>query len=239
MTTLVFVHGLGTGSQAWAPQVTHFGERYQVVTPDLPGFGDTEGEFSFASAENHLATVVDELGSDDVVLVGLSLGALVALHYALRFPDRVKGLVLVAGFASLPEELRNQQAAMIGELEGLPLEAAGVVVEQLTANVPEEFRSDARAALRRFTPSSLATLFREVSNYDTTSACAGFTRPTLVAYGSQDSLNEPLCRDLAQRLPGAVTQVIADAGHVANLDAPAAFDAMLDGFLAILSLRTE
>jgi 3-oxoadipate enol-lactonase len=231
MKTIVLLHGLGTGSGAWQPQVNYFADRCHVITPDLRGFDETGGTFTFESAVAHVSQVITEHGVDEVVLCGLSLGALVALKYALENASQVESLVLVAGFASLPPELKRQQLAAASQIEALPSEAMASLIEQLSANVASAFRSGAQEALRGFTPGTLAALFREVSDYDVTSQRVGFTRPTLVAWGSDDALNVPLSQDLAGQIPTSTTHVILNAGHVANLDAPEAFNAMLDEFI--------
>jgi pimeloyl-ACP methyl ester carboxylesterase len=233
MNPIVFLHGVGTGAKAWTPQIDCFSPHYEVVALDLPGFGENQGDFSFARALTDLEVAVHNLNRP-VVVVGLSLGALVALRFALSHSETVAGLVTVAGFASLPEEIRVQQRGLAEELERMPSDAGGVVSEQLCAQVPKIYRGDAQKALRGFTPSRFARLFRGVAEFDVGDQCAQFTKPTLVVWGSDDALNAPLCRDLSERLVNATTCTIPAAGHVVNLDAPDAFNAALEEFFSTL-----
>jgi pimeloyl-ACP methyl ester carboxylesterase len=233
MNPIVFLHGVGTGAKAWTPQIEYFWPHYEVVAPDLPGFGENQGEFSFARALSDLEVVVHDVNRR-VIVVGLSLGALVALRFALSHSETVAGLVTVAGFASLPEEIRVQQRGLAEELERMPSDAGAAVSEQLCAQVPEIYRDDARKALRGFTPLGFAQLFREVAEFDVRDQCAPFKKPTLVVWGDDDALNAPLCRDLSERLVNATTRTIPTAGHVVNLDAPDAFNAVLEEFFSTL-----
>ena len=97
---LVFLHGIGTGPEAWQPQVEAFGGERTVVAPEVPL------ELVRACAQ------LDELEETELLdLCGLSWGALVALRYALERPERVRSLTVTAGFTSLPLPLRLVQVA--------------------------------------------------------------------------------------------------------------------------------
>ena len=102
--TLVFVHGLVGDSGDFESQVSYFAERYRTLAIDLPGAGDSGANrkhWTMESFGEDVATVVEHLGFDRVVLVGHSLGGNVVIEAALRLGDRVKGLVLVSSFRSL------------------------------------------------------------------------------------------------------------------------------------------
>ena len=94
---LVFLHGIGTGPEAWQPQVERFSHEREVLTPRVPL------DLAQAAAE------LDELVTEPSDLCGLSWGGLVALRYALAHPDRVRTLTVCAGLAYLPAPLRALQ----------------------------------------------------------------------------------------------------------------------------------
>lgn len=236
---LLLLHGMGTGADAWRPQLVALSGRWHVLAPDLPGFGGSAGPFSVGAAADLARELLDARATGQAAVCGLSLGALVALDLSLSRPGRVAGLVAVAGFAYLPERLRADQAAFAAMLRGLPDEAAAGVTEQLVGAVPPAHRQAARAALVGFVPRTLADVVEEASAFDVRDACPGFDRPALVAWGARDSANAPLGDDLAARLPGAARHVVPDAGHVANLDAAEAFTAMLDRFMGEAASRPD
>jgi 3-oxoadipate enol-lactonase len=103
--TLVFLHGMGTGPEAWRPQVDAFTSSRRVLTPAL----ELSAEFSIAAEARRLWHLTE---STPVDLCGLSLGALVALRASLDEPDHVRRLALCAGFAALPPSLRALQAVL-------------------------------------------------------------------------------------------------------------------------------
>jgi 3-oxoadipate enol-lactonase len=97
---LVLLHGIGTGPEAWRPQVDAFRSSRDVVAPPVaPALGRAVAE-------------LDALGLETADYCGLSWGSLVALRYAIERPRRVSRLVLTAGFAALPTHLRVLQEVM-------------------------------------------------------------------------------------------------------------------------------
>jgi 3-oxoadipate enol-lactonase len=188
-STLVFLHGMGTGPEAWQPQVEAFSSSRRVLTPRLP----LDADFQIGAEAARIWQIADSTPTD---VCGLSLGALVALRAALDEPQRVRRLVLCAGFSALPRSLRALQAV---------LGAAS--------------RTSARA------------IFREGRRFDVTRELDRLTMPALVLVGERDRPNRRLSRALADRLPDAQFRLIEGAGHVANVDAPEAFNEALRSFL--------
>lgn len=137
---LVLLHGLGTGARGWAPQIDALSGHRLVLAPYFPGYGGSRATFSIDTACEALLTLLDERGLTVVDLAGLSLGAIVALEFALRQPARVRRLVLCGGFAKLSTQLRSQQDAAAAALARMPEDAAGEVITNLVAGVPTRHR---------------------------------------------------------------------------------------------------
>ena len=96
---LVLIHGGGEGSRAWLQNLEDLCNHYTVYLPDLPGFGYSQpmGEdFSIPEFVEFVKGFSSNLGLERPYLVGHSIGGGVALHYALRFPQEIKKLVLVS-----------------------------------------------------------------------------------------------------------------------------------------------
>ena len=94
--TLVFIHGVGLNRNVWQPQVDYFANRYQVLTYDILGHGDShrpdEGVTLNAYAEQ-LAHLLDHLQMGQVSVIGHSMGALISVAFALTYPEKVHKLV--------------------------------------------------------------------------------------------------------------------------------------------------
>lgn len=93
---MVLLHALGDTRADWAPVSAAFAERFRVYAPDLRGHGDSArpGEYSFGLMRDDVAGLLDEIGVDEVTLVGHSMGGVVAYLLAMQKPERVTRLVV-------------------------------------------------------------------------------------------------------------------------------------------------
>ena len=105
-TTLVFLHGSWNDGSQWLPLTKRLSQFYHCLVPDLLGFGESERPNLHYSVELQvecLAEYLEALKLRQVYLIGYSLGAWIATSYALRFPDQVKGLILLSPEGVQPE----------------------------------------------------------------------------------------------------------------------------------------
>jgi pimeloyl-ACP methyl ester carboxylesterase len=114
---VVLLHGLGSTAQDWLPVARLLAKRYRVTLVDLPGHGMSPmpEPFSLERAQEALDQALRETSDQAVILVGHSLGGLVAASEALRHPERVRGLVLIET-ALKPQVTPEQRAQLEGEL---------------------------------------------------------------------------------------------------------------------------
>ena len=221
MAPLVFLHGMGTGPSAWAPQLEALGRDCEVLVPDL----------ALLYARGLTATVqeVRRLIAEraPVDLCGLSLGALTALAIASARRGDVRRLALCAGFARLPRALRLQVRAIALAARVVPKSLAH---RQLVADLPEPHRSRALAEIAALSPRRLSRLMREAAGFEV--EAESITAPVLVLCGARDEANRPLASALAEALPNARLEFVPNAGHVANLDNPTYFTGLLAEFFS-------
>lgn len=98
---LVIIHGGGDGARAWLRNAEELSKYYSVYVPDLPGFGLNQSANDKFHLPEFVAFIEDfscALGIERFHLVGHSIGGGIALHYALKFPQKVEGLVLVSSW---------------------------------------------------------------------------------------------------------------------------------------------
>jgi pimeloyl-ACP methyl ester carboxylesterase len=251
---LVFVHGLSGCWPNWLEQMAVFGADHRVVAMDLPGFGHSPGEAGEVSMHGY-AQLLDELleglGIERATLVGNSMGGLISAELAASVPARVERLVLVspAGISTYRNRLTTRTMPAVRRLEQvLALGAAW------TASHSEELASRPRlrdvvlkgvVAHPRRLPGPLAaeqirgagtdgflSALEATLDFDLRPRLPLISCPTLIAWGTKDRLIT--VRDaprFAEAIPGAREVIFEDTGHMAMLEQPARFNALLRDFL--------
>ena len=245
---VVLAHGLAGSARNWRPQLRALRPAFRAIAFDARGHARSAapGEASAYRLEQLVAdlgrVLAAEAGPGRAVVGGLSLGAAVALRFALAQPERVRGLVLAAhpghrqdgGFAAVAEDF----AAAI-ETDGL--EAAGErFVWGPGSGLDPQAAKLVRAGFLEHPGHALAALLREaiaalepVSSLAT--ALSRLAVPTLVIVGEDDTPSRAASQTLGELLPEARLVVVPGAGHVVNLARPDAFNEALLDFLGGLA----
>lgn len=228
MSTFVLVHAFGSGPRAWRPQVAALGGEHRVVTPELPGHGDTPGPLTLAHAS---AIVQDAIAAapEPVHLVGISGGGTVALLAALAVPERVAGLV-VSGASVRPGQGDAVQRAVMGLLPAGVL--VGMFKGMYSGGGRGEYLPTAVEDLRAAGKPTLLAGLRELGRIDLLPRLGEITVPALVVSGEKDKPNVANARQIAAAIPGAELRLIPGAGHLWNLERPELFSRMLADFAA-------
>ena len=245
---VVLLHGFPLDLTMWVSQQQTLGSLYRVISPDLRGHGRTaapEGIYTIDGMADDVVETLDALGlTQPVVVGGLSMGGYLALSIAARYPDRVRGLMLMntrAG-ADTPETARVREDLAI-QVEALD-SAEPVVATMLPkmfggstrANRPEVV-AQVREVMSRTQPRTIASTLRGMAvRPDRTGQLGQIAVPTLVMAGSDDAMI-PLAEShaMAQAIPGAELVMVADSGHLAPLENPAVANAAMMRFLGSLA----
>ena len=245
-TPLVLLHAFPLDGRMWAPQVDGLAGTYQVVVPDLRGFGAARDqaveEAGMDLLADDLARLLDDRGLDRVVLGGLSLGGYVALALMRRHADRVSGLVLLDTKATADgDQARKDRLEMA---ERVLVEGNGFVPEAMLPKLlGETSRRERPQVVERVTelileqdPRAIAGAQRGMAaRPDSTGLLASITVPTLVLTGEEDQATPPeQGRELAAGIPGARFLLVEEAGHLSNLEQPEIVNEALLDFLAPL-----
>jgi len=248
---LVALHGfVGSGADFDALQDGYgasSGPPLDWTTPDLPGHGGNLPPYAAAYTVPAMAgSVAAHLRSltDPAVLLGYSMGGRVALRVALDWPGLLAGLVLIGAHPGIDDELQRAaraaedtaRAARIREI-GAPAfceEWSRVPLIATQRRAPEPFRS--AMAARRATNDTLGlALAAEVGGTGSMEPMGprlgDLAIPTLLMVGAHDSKYRALLPDMLAALPRSEPATIADAGHAAHLERPAAAAQRLARFL--------
>jgi pimeloyl-ACP methyl ester carboxylesterase len=251
---IVFVHGLSGSWQNWLEQLPVFAREYRVIAFDLPGFGQSPmpaERISIAGYARLVDALLDELQVPRAVVVGNSMGGFIGAELAISFPERVERLVLVSAAGLSVEHQRDDRA--LGVLKRLEarLAAWGGWIGSRADNLARRARY--RRALMHIVaahPDRLpAALVAEqlrgsgkpgfvdaldaLTSYPIRDRLPRISCPTLIVWGEQDRL-VPVrdAYEFEQLIPHSRRVIYADTGHVAMLERPAAFNALLEDFMA-------
>jgi pimeloyl-ACP methyl ester carboxylesterase len=245
-TPLVLLHAFPLDGRMWAPQVEALAGTYQVIVPDLRGFGAARDqaveEAGMDLLADDLLRLLDDRGLDRVVLGGLSLGGYVALAFLRHHADRVSGLVLLDTKASADGDQARADRLKMAErvlAEGNDF-VPEVMLPRLLGETSREHRPEVvekvTGLIREQTPEAIAGAQRGMAaRAATTDVLATITVPTLVVTGEEDAVTGPeIGRDLAAGIPGARFLLVEEAGHLVNLEQPEIVNEALLDFLAPL-----
>jgi 3-oxoadipate enol-lactonase len=243
---IVFLHGFPHRRTMWASQIGALAEQARCITMDLQGFGESApgDSVSMDTYADDVIALLDERKVDRAVICGLSMGGYVALALWRRHPERVRGLVLMdtkAG-ADTPEAAEKRrgmiaQARERGSAAVADAMITGMVGKSTRAKCPEVVDAVHRMLESAPVPGIIGALEAMINRPDSTPTLATIDVPTLIIVGAEDTLTPPKeAEAMHEAIAGSRLEVIAGAGHVANLERPAAVNHVLSEFLASILL---
>ena len=251
---IVMLHGLGGTKVSMLPLVPDLAPRYRIIVPDLPGHGESEKvprtDYTPRFYARHIRRLMDVLDVPDAVVVGNSLGGRIALELAVRSPDRVTGLVLLA--AAVPgfraRYVLGFTRVIPSEWGGLPFPSRErwmqMAIRRLFADptqLPEDGFAAAADEFIRVYQSPVARMaffdsLRHVLMEQPRPFWARMAKvrvPALVVWGEEDRLVPiRLGLKLAEVLPRSELLVLPGVGHVPQFEAQAETQRAVEAFLA-------
>jgi pimeloyl-ACP methyl ester carboxylesterase len=240
---VVLIHGVGMARAIWAPQVQALAREFRVISYDMLGHGDSdvppEG-VTLAQYAEQLAGLLDHLALSAANVVGHSMGALVALEFALAYPQRtLRVAALNAVFRRTPE----QRAAVLSRADALASTGLASTIaptlERWFGDPPPAHLQEAAAETARLlgavNPTGYARTYRLFATSDRAHAgrLAELAMPALFFTGEHDLNSSPeMSRAMAQLAPRGRVEVLEGARHMMNVTHPARVNASLRSFLS-------
>ncbi len=237
-TPLVLIHSLGTDLRLWDDLIPHLDPALRVVRLDLRGHGlsaDPAGELALVDFSTDIAALLDHLEIDKAIILGISIGGLIALDFALRNQERVSSLILADTAARIGTTEFWQTRMDTLRAHGMAHLADSILTRwfapDFATRCPVQFQG-------------LRTLFNLNSVTGYTAACAvlrdadlrtevsQITVPALVLCGAQDAATPPdVVQELAESLPSAHFAVLPGSGHTPPIEQPQIMADQINAFL--------
>jgi pimeloyl-ACP methyl ester carboxylesterase len=244
---LVLAHGYGATLDMWSAQIEPFSRNYKVVVYDTRGHGRTEAprDWSSYTADDYIedqCQLMDHLGIDSAYIGGLSMGGMIALQFALTYPQRTKALLLCDTAASNRRLGGNQPEGRLGRAirdfivrDVFPLTFAAARYLPLGAlpqirGAPEGVKSYVRD-MRQHTALGLRGAWHALmTRPDVEDRLGEISVPTLIIVGERDALLAA-SRVMQERIPGCRFVLIRDSPHGTANWRPDAFNKAVLDFL--------
>jgi pimeloyl-ACP methyl ester carboxylesterase len=223
---LVLIHGFPLDHTIWRPLLPHLTSHFDVILPDLCGFGASALPESGCRVDEMAASLGDLLrgiGLPQVFLAGHSMGGYVALSFARQFPQMLLGLGLISTQALADDAEkqagRHKTAAEVAE------QGSGALAEAMSAKLsanPVHAAPLREIILRQPVPGIVNGLKAMASRPDSSDLLPGLSCPVSILHGLADALIAPeRAREMKAALPNATLTELPGVGHMPMLEAPA------------------
>ena len=190
----ILLHGMGQNASSWNETISFLPNTTEIVCPELSDFF-SEGNCYYSKMYTAFCDYCNNF-SEPLNLCGLSLGAVLALNYAIDYPQRVKSLILIAPQYDMPKFLLKVQ------------------------NVLFKFMPESQFKDIGLTKKDFITLTNSMADMDFTSGLEKVSCPVLVLCGEKDNVNKKAAVKVAEKLSKAKFSTIENSGHEVNIDNP-------------------
>lgn len=200
----IFIHGLGQTSASWERTLQGLEVSKEIYCPDLSTILG-EGEISYSQLYSGFSAYCDKI-AEKVNLCGLSLGGVLALHYAAENPKKVNSLILIGTQYRMPKKLLAFQ-------------------NKIFELMPEKMFKEIG-----FGKAGVIALSQSMMDMDFTSELKNIRCPVLLLCGKKDRANRKAAVSMSKELVNSKLVYIENAGHEANTDNPQRLAALINGF---------
>ncbi|MBN1474005.1 MAG: alpha/beta hydrolase [Syntrophaceae bacterium] len=227
--SLFFIHGSGGDHSLWSFQYARLNKNFNIAAVDLPGHGSSEGigESDINKYSLWVRKLFDVLQMKNVIIVGHSLGAAIALTFAAEFGSMISGVVSVGGGLKMPVN------PAIFELLKKEPETAFKMMSKFS--LAKENRDKLSDPLKKsMAAANIEALYNDLTacdKMDLTDKVKKINLPSLIMCGEEDKMTPPqLSREIAANINGSKTCFIKNAGHMVMMENPEEFNEALTSF---------
>lgn len=242
---LVMLHGFLGRGQDWRPFTDALGSDYYIKCPDLPGHGGNK----LYQQRDDVVTEMQTVCHEPCSLVGYSMGARIALQFAIERPDAVTRLVLESVHPGIEDEHQREERlkhdlAIAEQLRAIPdhdsmeqwlqdwyagplwesLRARPELLEEVIQKRRVQYRSSLAWGLEAMSIGRQENLWPRLGE---------LTMPTLVIAGELDTKYASIAQRMAEMNPNIAVMIVSGAGHNVHLEAPATYTKVIASFLKV------
>jgi len=244
---IVFVHGLGADHYEFIHQIRFFSVRHRCIAFDQRGHGRSPStpNRGIARSVKDLGALVDDLGIERFILLGHSLGTMVAFEYTAANPERVEKLIIASGSPAIREStvsyigltlmprfgqyLNDKRRKSLSSIIGFNVGTFGL---RTSPDVLRYYFEESPYAFSDKFFQSILRYMEDIAEFDFRPRLGEISCPTLVTHGAMDLGIYALPTLLAVRkIPGVKIRVFPTCGHSPNIEAPAEFNTVVDRFI--------
>ncbi len=241
-TTVLMLHGIGGGRQAFARQMKPLVDAgFHAVAWDMPGYGHSAviDPYTFETLAEQCLELIDVLDPRRLVVVGHSLGGMIAQELAARTPERIAAMVLAGTSPAFGKADGDWQRRFVAERTA-PLDAgasmgemaARLVADMVSPDASDAARAEAVDVMSRVPPQSYRLALQALMGFDRRAALASLPMPVLLIAGVDDRNAPPsMMKGMAERIPMARYVCLERCGHLMPFERPDAFNDALIAFL--------
>ena len=231
---IILIHGAGGTHLHWPYNLRRI-NNHRVFAPDLPGHGKSEGlgEQSVAKYAEIISNWVEKIGIKKAVFVGHSMGGAIAQTIALKYPEKVAGLILVSTGARL--QVNKDLLHKLSSAASTPAAVENLIKWSYLQGTDAGFLAKMKEQLLQIRSSVLYGDFLACDGFDTTDDLSAVKAPTLIICGDQDKMTPiDLSKQLRTLISHAEFQIIPEAGHMVMLEKPEAVAKAVAAFIHTL-----
>ena len=238
---LVLLHGFPLDASIWENQLTGLADAARVIAADLPGFGKTKSDepFTMKSLAEDVHEFLEQIKAIPCVLGGLSMGGYVALEYAKKYPNDLRGLALIdtraEGDTPQGKEGRDKM------IELAKTKGSNAVAEQMLPKMlAEDTQKNRPAIVQRVTAIMQAcppltiqhALAAMRDRADHTDDIPSIPVPTAIIVGDSDAITPPaIAEAMHKKIPRSSLHIVKGAGHLSPIEQPEQVNQALRGLM--------
>jgi len=228
---LIFIHGSGACSDIWRYQTEYFPGSHAV---NLPGHPHGQALESVDECVEWLNKFIEGKGFKDVVLAGHSFGGAITLMYAIKYPQELKGVIIIGSGARLrvhPIFLAPCEEAIKGNTQRWY-----ELVEEMYRLTPEDYKMEIVEKQKAIGPAIMLNDFLCCDKFDIMDRVHEIKVPTLIMCGESDVMTPVKFADyLGAKIANSRVVIVPQSGHFVLAEKPQAVNKAIEDFLKVIS----